>query len=77
MEWSGRAPAPPAIEAGKGRESKERAMSHNPSNAVDVIGIDIGKNSFHVVGLDSVAQSYCVKVRVARSKHGSPRCRRA
>jgi transposase len=27
-------------------------MSQNPSSAVDVIGIDIGKNSFHVVGLD-------------------------
>ena len=28
-------------------------MSHNLNNAVAVIGIDIGKNSFHVVGLDS------------------------
>ena len=28
-------------------------MSHNLNNAVSVIGIDIGKNSFHVVGLDS------------------------
>ena len=27
-------------------------MSHNLNNAVAVIGIDIGKNSFHVVGLD-------------------------
>ncbi len=27
-------------------------MSHNVSNAVAVIGIDIGKNSFHLVGLD-------------------------
>jgi transposase len=27
-------------------------MSQNLSSAVDVIGIDIGKNSFHVVGLD-------------------------
>ena len=28
-------------------------MSHNLNNAVAVVGIDIGKNSFHVVGLDS------------------------
>jgi transposase len=28
-------------------------MSHNFNNAVAVVGIDIGKNSFHVVGLDS------------------------
>ena len=28
-------------------------MSHNLNTAIAVIGIDIGKNSFHVVGLDS------------------------
>ena len=28
-------------------------MSQNLNSAVDVIGIDIGKNSFHVVGLDT------------------------
>src|SRR6201988_1619338 len=28
-------------------------ISHNFNNAVAVVGIDIGKNSFHVVGLDS------------------------
>jgi transposase len=52
MEWAGRAPAPPAIEAGKGRQDEEHAMSQNLSRAIAVIGIDISKNSFHVVGLD-------------------------
>ena len=28
-------------------------MSEKPNNAIAVIGIDIGKNSFHVVGLDA------------------------
>ena len=28
-------------------------MSRNTTNAIAVVGIDIGKNSFHVVGLDS------------------------
>ena len=28
-------------------------MSQNFKDAIAVIGIDIGKNSFHVVGLDS------------------------
>ncbi len=28
-------------------------MSQNLNSAIAVIGIDIGKNSFHVVGLDS------------------------
>ena len=52
MEWSGRAPAPPAIEAGKGCE--RQGARHVPNTtAIAVIGIDIGKNSFHVVGLDA------------------------
>jgi transposase len=52
MGWSGRAPAPPEGEAGKGAEDEEHAMSHKLNAAIAVIGIDIGKNSFHVVGLD-------------------------
>ena len=52
MGWSGRAPAPPAIKAGKGRQDKEHAMSQTPNTAIAVIGIDIGKNTFHVVGHD-------------------------
>jgi hypothetical protein len=41
-------------EAGaRGSEDKEHAMSQQSSNcAIAVIGIDIGKNSFHVVGHD-------------------------
>jgi transposase len=27
-------------------------MSQKPQGAIAVVGIDIGKNSFHVVGLD-------------------------
>ena len=27
-------------------------MSHNLNSTITVIGIDIGKNSFHVIGLD-------------------------
>jgi transposase len=30
-----------------------RGRHHNLSSAIAVIGIDIGKNSFHVVGLDT------------------------
>src|SRR5580765_6218666 len=35
-----------------GTKDKEHAMAENLSSVVAVIGIDIGKNSFHVVGLD-------------------------
>jgi transposase len=36
----------------RGANDKEHAMSQNLNSAVAVIGIDIGKNSFHIVGLD-------------------------
>ena len=52
MEWSGRAPAPAAREAGEGVNPKENAMPQKLETAIAVIGIDIGKNSFHVVGHD-------------------------
>ena len=52
MGWSGRAPAPPAIKGGQDTEDKEHPMSQKSNTSIAVIGIDIGKNSFHVVGLD-------------------------
>jgi transposase len=36
----------------RGAKDKEHAMSQTLSTAIAVIGIDIGKNSFHLVGLD-------------------------
>jgi transposase len=41
------------MEAGKGAKDKEHAMSQKLGISVAAIGIDIGKNSFHVVGLDA------------------------
>jgi transposase len=35
-----------------GAKDKEYAMRETAHNAIAVVGIDIGKNSFHVVGLD-------------------------
>jgi transposase len=52
MEWSGRAPALPVTNLARGAKDKEHPMSHNLNSTITVIGIDIGKNSFHVVGLD-------------------------
>jgi hypothetical protein len=43
---------PATSNAGKEAKEEEHAMSHNLNSAVAVIGIDIGKNSFHVVGHD-------------------------
>src|SRR5262249_449617 len=36
----------------RGRPDKEHAMSQKLNSAVAVTGIDIGKNSFHIVGHD-------------------------
>jgi transposase len=41
------------LKLGRGANDKEHAMSQSLNSAVAVIGIDIGKNSFHIVGLDS------------------------
>jgi transposase len=37
----------------RGAKDKEHAMSQRPNTAIAVIGIDIGKNSFHLVGRDA------------------------
>jgi hypothetical protein len=36
----------------RGAKDEQHAMSHKLNAGIAVIGIDIGKNSFHVVGLD-------------------------
>jgi transposase len=41
------------LKLARGAKDKEHAMSQNLSSAVAIIGIDIGKNSFHLVGLDT------------------------
>ena len=75
MEWSGRAPAPPVIEAGKGRQRQGARYVSNLNDAVAVVGIDIGKNSFHVVGLDARGAICCARSgRAARLKHALPTC---
>jgi hypothetical protein len=41
------------LKLARGPKDKEHAMSQTLNAAIAVIGIDIGKNSFHVVGLDA------------------------
>jgi hypothetical protein len=49
---SGRAPAPPAIEAGKERQGQGACHVCVTQNYDRRNGIDIGKNSYRIVGLD-------------------------
>jgi hypothetical protein len=51
MGWSGRAPAPPAIEAGKGFQGQGACHSEQLNTTIAVMNVDIGKNSLHIVGL--------------------------
>jgi transposase len=41
------------LKLARGANDKEHTMSQNLSSAIAVAGIDIGKNSFHIVGLDA------------------------
>ena len=52
--WDGPAVLQPRQQAklAGGSKVKEHAMSRKLDSAIAVIGIDIGKNSFHVVGQD-------------------------
>ena len=53
MGWTRRAPARPSHKAGPG--ATELGASHakiNQHEAVATLGIDIGKNTFHLVGFD-------------------------
>jgi hypothetical protein len=44
-------------------------MSQTLNAAIAVVGIDIGKNSFHIVGQDEGVRLCCVRDgRVARSR---------
>jgi hypothetical protein len=53
MGWSGRCSCPASRRSWRrGAKDKEHAMSQTPNTAIAVIGIDVGKNSFHVVGRD-------------------------
>src|SRR4030095_12029727 len=52
MGWSGRAPALSASKLTRGTKRKEHAMAEKLASVIAVIGIDIGKNTFHAVGLD-------------------------
>ena len=63
---------------GGGTEDKEHIMSQQIDTSIAVVGIDIGKNSFHVIGLDRRGAIVLrQKWSVARSRRGLPTCRRA
>ena len=54
-------------------------MSHKTAATVaHTIGIDTGKNTLHLIGLDDQGQSFCGRrLPVAGSRPSSPMCRGA
>ena len=59
-----------------GTEDKEHAMSQKLDTSPAVIGIDIGKNSFHIVGQNQRGAVVLRQKVVARSG-GGPTCESA
>jgi transposase len=55
----------------RGAKDKEHAMSQTPNTVIAVIGIDIGKNSFHVVGHDARG-AIVLRQKWSRGQHGHP-----
>src|SRR5262245_7145577 len=74
MGWSGRAPARKQGKLARGTKDEEHAMSPKLNSGIAVIGIDIGKNSFHVVGLD-LSGSAAPPVHSERFRSGPRACR--
>ena len=61
----------------RGTKDEEHAMPHKLNSGIAVIGIDIGKNSFHVVGHDKRGVIILrQKWSRGRWKHGLPIYRR-
>jgi hypothetical protein len=57
----------------RGAQDKEHAMSQKLNAAIAVIGIDIGKNSFHIVGENQHGAMGPVRQSAAVSdRHGGP-----
>src|SRR5262245_47416046 len=80
MGWTRRAPAPASRIAGSGLQNQEHSMPHNTSRleAVATIGIDIGKNTFHLVRGGRHKHAYtALALRLLCARRERPRCRAA
>src|SRR6185312_12047584 len=67
MGWTGRAPAKPASMLVGGNQEEQHAMPRKFDTAVVTIGIDPGKNTLHLVGLDALGE-IVLREKVARTK---------
>jgi transposase len=83
MGWTHRAPAPPSRKASGGQPAAGASHVTQVTNleAVATIGIDIGKNTFHLIGLDKkgaiVLRQKLSRGQVDTRLANMPPCRRA
>src|SRR6201998_3632009 len=81
MGWTGRAPAPNRSENERGAKEHEEhiAMSHKTAaTGAHTIGIDTGKNTLHLIGLDDkgaiVLREKIARGRITARLANVPRC---
>ena len=70
LHWTGRAPAPNRSENERGAWKHEEhiAMSHKSATTVaHTIGIDTGKNTLHLIGLDDRG-AIVLREKIARGR---------
>src|SRR5215467_13373065 len=69
MGWTGRAPAPDGSQSAWGAcQSRSTAMPRRSTvRAATTVGIDMGKNTLHMVGLDSLG-AIVLRERVSRGR---------
>src|SRR5262249_46589255 len=71
MGWPGRARRTTTTVEQDGETSKLKALTMHPhvksSNPVTTIGLDIGKNTFHLIGLDKRG-AIAMRIKVSRNQ---------
>src|SRR6201987_2451383 len=69
MGWTGRAPAPNGSQSAPGacQERSTTMPRTTPLHAVITIGIDMGKNTLHLIGLDARG-AIVLREKVARGR---------
>jgi hypothetical protein len=80
MGWTGRAPAPDGTQSAPGacQEKKRRHASHVQRSRSDYYRMDMGKNTLHMIGLDSrgaiVLREKVSRARIALRLANLPCC---
>src|SRR4029453_14547059 len=67
MGWTGRAPAPPASMLVRQPSKRSTGMARKSNATAVTLGVDPGKNTFHLIGLDARG-GVVLREKVARDR---------